>query len=133
MIFVDTGPLLARYLRNDQHHAEATGLWRNLLESNAQLLTTNLVVAEFLTLLARRSSARFAAERGRTLYESAVWTVVRPGLQEDTAALGLLERYGPTGVGFVDCVSFAVMSARGIGEAFTFDRHYVEAGFETIP
>lgn len=34
--------------------------------------------------------------------------------------------------GIVDCVSFVVMRRLGIKEAFTSDRHFRAAGFETL-
>ena len=33
---------------------------------------------------------------------------------------------------FVDCLSFAVMELHGITEAFTFDKHFEQAGFEIL-
>jgi predicted nucleic acid-binding protein len=48
------------------------------------------------------------------------------------AVAALIASAGP-GVSLVDRVSFEVMRRRGIDAAFTFDRHYVEEGFATVP
>jgi uncharacterized protein len=34
--------------------------------------------------------------------------------------------------GLVDCISFEIMQQRGIREALTADRHFVQAGFVTL-
>ena len=133
MIFVDTGALLARHLPSDQHHEAATAIWQQLASSSERLATTNLVIAEYLTLLARRTTPAFAAERGKALYGSDALAVLRPTEAEETQAILLMEKLGPSGVGFVDCVSFAIMQANSIRTAFTFDHHFVAAGFQVLP
>jgi len=37
------------------------------------------------------------------------------------------------GYSFTDCASFTVMKKYGIPIAFTFDRHFRDEGFQTIP
>jgi uncharacterized protein len=32
-----------------------------------------------------------------------------------------------------DCISFVVMQKLGIRTAFTFDKHFVQAGFQKVP
>jgi hypothetical protein len=32
-----------------------------------------------------------------------------------------------------DCVSFALMRRHDLNRAFTFDRHFADAGFEVVP
>lgn len=34
--------------------------------------------------------------------------------------------------GLVDCISFVAMQERGITEALTADRHFVQAGFRAL-
>jgi predicted nucleic acid-binding protein len=36
-------------------------------------------------------------------------------------------------VSFTDCLAFALMRRDGIRKAFSFDRHFVAAGFELWP
>lgn len=133
MIFVDTGPLLARYLPSDQHHQAAKIVWNELALAGESFAITNLVVTEFVTLLVRRASSAFAAERARRLYASSLWTILRATEADGTQAIVLLEQLAGHRVGFVDCISFAMMRSRRLGTAFTFDAHFRTAGFEVTP
>ena len=133
MIFVDTGALIARYVQRDQYHDEAVQLWR-ILQNDARLcFTSNFVLDETITLLARRSTHQFAAERGRNFYASKSWSILRPDAADDLAALELLQKYADQGVSFTDCVSWVLMRKQGIKTAFSFDRHFAIAGFDVEP
>jgi len=37
------------------------------------------------------------------------------------------------GYSFTDCTSFTVMKRHGVTHAFTFDKHFRDAGFQTVP
>lgn len=133
MIFIDTGAFLARYLVRDQHHSAAVDFWDELIHTEVPCFTTNLVLSETLTLLGRRATYRFAAERARHIYASSVLKIVRPDMGDETTALVLLEKYSEHDVTFCDCVSFVVMRRLGIENAFTFDRDFMIAGFNVRP
>ena len=51
---------------------------------------------------------------------------------EDTAT-AILRRYAAHAFSYADAVSFAVMRGRGIADTFTFDRHFLAAGFSSVP
>ncbi len=42
-------------------------------------------------------------------------------------------RYDDKDIGMVDCTSFAIMEQLGLTHAFTFDRHFAQMGFQTLP
>jgi predicted nucleic acid-binding protein len=132
-VFVDTGAFVARYLPDDQHHAEAVIVWDELRRRGGRWFTSNLVLAETFTLLGRRSDHRFAAQRAHTVYRSARAVVLRPDESDEVAALDLFQRFADQGVSYVDCVSFALMKAHRLRRAFTFDHHFAVAGFRVIP
>ena len=48
------------------------------------------------------------------------------------AAIDLFAKFADQGVSFTDCVSFALMRKNRIRKAFTFDQHFLFAGFEPI-
>jgi len=133
VIFIDTGAFLARYIQRDQYHDAATEHWKTLRKDRRQCFTSNFVLDETITLLARRSTYQFAAERGRNLYESASLSVLRPDENDEFAALELFQKYADKRVSFTDCVSFVLMKKQNIKCAFSFDRHFTIAGFEVEP
>lgn len=67
-----------------------------------------------------------------TLRGSAATTVVFVSEELEDEALRWLERHDERPYSFVDATSFAVMRARGIREALTFDADFVAAGFRTF-
>jgi len=129
MNFADTGAFLAKLHRNDLHNREAIRLWPTL---NRPVLTSNLVVAELAKLLAQRLGYIFAADRIADLYASPTIHVVASTREDEIEALAWIRRFADQRVSFTDCVSFAIMHRRKIRTAFTFDRHFRLAGFQTI-
>jgi predicted nucleic acid-binding protein len=133
VIFIDTGAFVARHLPRDQHHKAALAGWKQLARRGWRCLTTSFVIDESVTLLARRAGAGFAAERARAMLASERLRIVRPTADDELAALELLEKYEAKEISFTDCVSFVTMRARGVRRAFSFDRHFREAGFLLWP
>jgi uncharacterized protein len=133
VIFIDSGAFLARYLANDQYHDRAIAAWRRLAKSRERCATSNFVLDETITLLARRAGYKFAAQRARSLYSSRTLVIERPTEQHERAAIDWFEKYADQQVSFTDCVSFALMRANKIKRAFAFDMHFQLAGFVTWP
>lgn len=129
MIYVDTGPLLARYLVRDGRHEDARRIWQHLAESGEPLFTSNFVLDEFFTLLGRRAGYSFAAERARGLYVSERLKILRPNLPDELKAVDLFVKFADQRVSFTDCVSFVLMGRYQIKRAFSFDQHFSWAGF----
>lgn len=133
MIFIDTGAFLARYIERDQYHDAATKHWLTLRNDSRRCFTSSFVLDETITLLARRSTYHFAAERARNLLESKSLSILRPDKDDELAALELFQKYADQSVSFTDCVSFVLMEKQHIKCAFSFDRHFAVAGFDVEP
>lgn len=133
MIFVDTGALLARFVARDQHHTRAQRAWKQLRRNEWQSYTSNFVLNETFTLLARRTTYDFAAERARNLLVSRALTILRPDSSDELRALDLFEKFSDQRVSYTDCISFVLMRRKGIHRAFAFDRHFADAGFQVWP
>lgn len=133
MIFVDTGAFVARYIRQDGHHRRARRAWAEIDRSRSRCFTSNFVLDETFTLLGRRSSYPFAADRARALLSSTALTILRPDADDETRAVDLFAKFADQRVSFTDCVSFILMRRHRLAQAFTFDRHFADAGFEVMP
>jgi len=133
VIFVDTGAFLARFVERDQYHDSAIIHWRSLQSDGRQCFTSNFVLDETITLLGRRSTYKFAAERARKLFGSSLLSILRPDEKDELAAVELFEKFADQSVSFTDCVSFVLMKTHDIKCAFTFDRHVTHAGYDVEP
>jgi uncharacterized protein len=133
VIFIDTSAFLARFVTRDQYHAGATNFWHELMRSQEPCCTSNAVLSETFTLLARRTDYRFAARQALRIYSSSALQVLRPGHNDEASAVVLFEKYASQRVSFCDCISFVLMRNLGIQDVFTFDRDFAVAGFTTRP
>ena len=118
--------------RHDQAHAAAARTWAKISDGGRSIATTDLVMAETQTLLARRLDPSSGLEFARRLLarpERIIWNDV----STTARAMEWLERFADRPLSLTDAVSFAAMEARGIGEAFTFDRDFRDAGFRVAP
>ena len=129
MIFVDTGAFLALYEPRDQFHGIALQIWPTL---TGPLLTSNHVVSETVTRLSRQAGCREAAARAADLYASTSIDIVQSMREDELEAIGWMRKFADQRVSFTDCVSFAMMRRNRVRTAFTFDRHFRDAGFQVI-
>jgi predicted nucleic acid-binding protein len=129
LIFVDTGAFLALYIKRDQYHRQATKIFPTLPRPFS---TSNHVVDELATLLGRIAGYRYAADRVDDLYASESIDVMASTRDDEIDAIRWMRKYSDKDISFTDCVSFAMMRRRSIRTAFTFDRHFRDAGFQVI-
>lgn len=130
-VFVDTGGFLARWLPRDANHRKAVAVWGRI--AGCRLFTSNHVVDETLTLLARRASYAFAREKAESIFRSSAIEILYSTREDELEALTAFGKYADQEVSFTDCVSFVLMKRCHIDTAFTFDRHFGLAGWRHIP
>ena len=133
MIFIDTGAFLARHLGRDQYHQKAVAAWEELGSNNENCFTSNFVLDETFTLLARRAGYDFAVQRAKNVYSSQTLSVFRPDKEDELSAIGYFAKYADQQVSFTDCISFVLMKREKIRRVFSFDRHFEVAGFDRVP
>ena len=132
-VFVDTGPWIALVDPRDQWHGAAERVLRQLQASRQPLVTSNLVLMESYTGLVNRVEPRLIARFREAIHASRQISIERVDALTEELAWRLFLRYDDKDVSMVDCASFAIMEQLGITEVFTFDRHFVQAGFHTLP
>jgi len=59
--------------------------------------------------------------------------LIRITSEDEAAAFKLFTRYNDKDFSFTDCTSFVVMQKFGIPQAFTFDKHFRQMGFQAVP
>jgi predicted nucleic acid-binding protein len=132
MIFIDTGAWVAIFDKDDQHHAQASRIWWKINAEKSRIVTSQLVMVETLTLLARRIRYAYAVEVGHRLYASPSLAILRSDYHDEFPALMLMAKWADQKVGFADCISFCLMRRLQISAVFAFDRHFELAGFRIV-
>lgn len=128
-IFVDTGFVIALINQRDQYHQQASEL-ANRFEGYP-LLVTDAVLLEIGNALVRNYKKE-AVEIIEQFFDSDEVEVVRLTPQLFDQAFALYKMYEDKQWGLVDCISFVVMRTADVSQALTFDRHFVQAGFQVL-
>lgn len=129
-VFLDTVGLLAVWDEADQWHHSAETAFRRIISQRLPFRTTTFILVECGNAAARRPY-RLEVDVLRSRLESRGELVVPTA--DDWSLAWDDYRAGQAGdAGIVDHVSFVVMRRLGIADAFTNDRHFQAAGFNTL-
>jgi predicted nucleic acid-binding protein len=120
----DSSAILALLDADDRDHERAVAAARQIASEQRPSFITNYVEAETHALLLRKL--------GRTLAREWLLTgglpVVRVLPKEEERAKEILARHTDKDWTLCDAISFAVLEARHIRSAFTFDHHFGQYG-----
>lgn len=105
--------------------------WRRLLERSETLITSNYVLVEACALVQHRLGLQAVRDLQEVMFPSLQILWVDESTHRE--AVSALLTAGRRELSLVDCASFVLMREWAIANAFTFDRHFDEQGFERIP
>jgi uncharacterized protein len=126
VILVDTSFFVALLDPRDKSHARAVEALEEFegRRLSDQLLTTNNVVLETITVARYEAGHALAVKAGEMLYGEKLARLHRTTAEEEAAAFAYLRKYEDKEYGAVDCLSFVVMEMLGIREALAFDSDF---------
>ncbi len=135
-IFVDTSAWMAIADSGDPNHGRAIAFQHDLVGS-CRLLVTDYVLDELYTLVLFDLGYDAAVQWKRRLDQLCQGGVLEVVWVDDSLAeqaWRVFERFNrDMRWSFTDCVSYQLMTLRGIDEAFAFDRHFDQMGFLRRP
>ncbi|HEX7184148.1 MAG TPA: PIN domain-containing protein [Thermoanaerobaculia bacterium] len=131
-VFLDTNGWIALLSSSDSLHVHAQPLWTELVRQDSSILLTDWVAAETGNGLARTLARAHFPNAVELIRSSSQvqWITITDDLFR-RALQRYAERHDKSW-GLVDCASFVVMEDHGVQEAFTNDRHFMQAGFRTL-
>ncbi len=129
--FLDTSFVIALELKDDQRHQAAKSYWQSMAITSPQLVTTSYVFDEIVTFFNSRSRHDKAVEVGNRLVSSAVVKLIQVDEALFFDAWQYFQQHEDKNYSLTDCISFLVMERLSIQTALTFDRHFIQAGFQT--
>lgn len=131
-IFLDTGYVIALSVESDEYHERAVELAEQLEAEQTHLVTTRAILLEIGNSLSKERYRQAAVELLDSLEKDSSVEIVPLSEGLFVQAFELFRSRPDKEWGLVDCVSFIVMSERGLTEALTPDKHYQQAGFHTL-
>jgi predicted nucleic acid-binding protein len=128
-VFADAFYYIALLNPNDQFHAAALEATGQLQRRIATTLWVLMEVADALSAPAvRRRTHEFLV---RVASDPNTTLIVEPAPWYERG-LALFGSRGDKDWSLTDCISFEVMTQRGIADALTGDHHFVQAGFRAL-
>lgn len=129
MIFVDASYLIAVLSPRDELSNRAQA-WSAAIDE--PLLTTEYVLWELVNSLSDPLDRPKAHAAISEIRSSASWELVYAAPPLLDQGLSLHQMRDDKHWSLTDCISFVLMSQRGIERALTFDHHFEQAGFEAL-
>lgn len=128
-VFMDTYGLIAWINTRDVAHQRV----KSYLDSySGNFVTTEWVLIEFADAFSLSKTKPFAIEAIKRIHRLPMFQVVRFEPTIHQAGFHLYETRSDKDWSLTDCVSFAVMTQRGLSEALTADHHFEQAGFRAV-
>jgi predicted nucleic acid-binding protein len=128
-VFADAFYFIALLNPADRHHGAALAAAMGL---NRPLVTTGWVLVEVADALGASASRHRVAAFLRKVIADPQVDVEPPGMDALQRGLDLFDRRPDKSWSLTDCISFVVMTDRGLTEALTGDHHFEQAGFRAL-
>lgn len=127
--FVDTYALIAWLNPNDHAHAQVAKYFDGF---TGRLVTTEWVLMELADALSAPTSRSTAIQFLKAVRADVLFEIVGYELAVYQAGFKLFAARPDKAWSLTDCISFAVMTDRGLSQALTSDRHFEQAGFHAV-
>ena len=129
-VFVDTSALIALMVADDEFFKDSCKILSELINKKIIIVSSNYVLLETHTILRNR----IGIESVRVLKDDILPIIKTYWINEEIHDFGVrvLLASGHKKISLVDHISFEVMRRLNIKQAFTFDDHFKQMGFEIL-
>jgi len=135
-IFIDTSAFYALEDESDKNNKLARAFEKDLIIGKlglVQILTSNFVFDELMTLVRRNLGHEKAIEVGERMKTSKILTIERISRKTEICAWEIFKTDSDKEFSYTDCTSFALMESKVIQHTFAFDIHFEQMGFKRLP
>jgi predicted nucleic acid-binding protein len=138
-LFVDTWGWVALGHKRDSHHQEIVRFYQEAHNRKDEIVSSDFVLDELITLLFRRENSNEALEFIEGLLSSAALGYIKIekiSSEHFNQAWALRRRFKDhPSISFTDLTSMVVMNQMGIKKILTADQHFFQIGmgFQKIP
>ncbi|ELZ10786.1 PilT protein domain protein [Halovivax asiaticus JCM 14624] len=135
-LFVDTGPLYARFDSADRHHDRTVSVLSRIREGSLRyrpLYTSRYVLGELTRLLLYNIGHTAASTALSTIRNSDLFVVLSDEQRSFQAACETFARYDDQTISLVDHLSAALAETHDIDHVFSFDCDFDTLGYVRVP
>lgn len=120
-IFIDSNYFISLFNAEDSLHLQAKSISKQLQQDEIELVCSNYIFLETVTVLSQRGSRQLSITAGTHLQNSPRLeiTPITPHLHQ--LSWQIFQKIGRKNTSFVDCSIIAVIQAEGISKLLTFD------------
>jgi predicted nucleic acid-binding protein len=129
-IFIDTSAIIAFMNEDDEFYKDSFGIFSKLLEERAKIISSNYILLETMVILKNR----IGIEAVKVLKNDILPVIKICWIDEDVHNFCVNTQIAADRkkVSLVDYTSFEIMRRLNIRQAFTFDNHFKDMGFEIL-
>ena len=127
-VFVDTSAIYAYINAKDPDHDRIKDFLNGF---EGQLLTSNFIFDEIITLVVARMGHDRAVLTGQVLLNPEIFITIRVGLSDERSAWELFLNRQDKTYSFTDCTSFVIMRKMDIIRYLALDPHFQQEGFKS--
>ncbi len=124
-VFVDASAWIALFYPNNRNHERAALLWKEMINNDWPLCTTNWTLYEAATFLSCRVGRYDWAVELLTIAQTAGEVLSADEVEHE--AINTFRNHGDKRLSIVDCANFQALRKNGCEQAFTFDRNFEQA------
>ncbi len=133
-VFADTGYWIALVYSRDRWHEIAVSFARNMTEQQVSILTSEMVLVEFMNFFSRSDVRLRTRAANWVIYlqnSPDVEIIPQSSEQFDRAVRFYIDRADQPW-SLTDCSSFLIMTELNITDALVHDKHFEQAGFGAL-
>jgi len=131
-VLIDTGALLALADSKDIHHLSASDCLKSIAEHRLPVFISIPTIYESQRRILFDLGQQVATQFLDQIYDGSL-NIERTVNEDEQEARALIKKYTALKLTLTDAANMAVMMRLGIAMVFSFDRHFLQAGFIRIP
>jgi predicted nucleic acid-binding protein len=131
--FIDSAYLIALEDKSDQFYSKALNHWKLITKNSHLLVTTAYILDEVATFFNKRGFHSKAVSIGEYLIQSSYIKFIHIDEHLFHQSWIYFKKHIDKSYSLTDCISFLTMKNLDIQTALTFDKHFIQAGFNILP
>ena len=120
-VFVDSNFFIALFHSGDSLYPNASSLSARLESERRQLMLSNFIFSEIVTILSLRRGSDAASEAGEYILQNPEIEIIYIDSELQRQAWEIFKTLGRKNLSFVDATTIAAMQAESLNELLTFD------------